>query len=366
MKKLFYLTALTLVFIIGCSKNNDFQFEKDQIEILPDVNLTEIVKNFGSEQATFSSNEEFAAFLQKFEQISEKEQQELISLVNYETLDSILAGAYEGMNDLETKEEFLEYLEQYEDYLELVELINGEEEVQEKEITGHSIYSFLNADKIIKIGNTFRKYFSEICVESEDKNELLKLHSTEVAIQSGLEYFTAYSWGYSVIKENEIDFRSWGEVNKFREWEKQNDEFWCKNKRKVRFKIGIGKQTIDTYITLPDGRLSRVCGVSIYREALVHPYRKGIPCIWYKYKTDITWNNFDTEYDIILNGVNSHINWYGPNWSSNGYGLKRHEKILTVQCNELPLDVDCQWIKIKSDITTTGIGPEWLYVNWHM
>ena len=88
MKKLFYfLTALSLVFIIGCSKNNDLQLEKEHSFVLPDVNLSEIVENFNTEYASFSSYNEFAAFILEFGNISLEEQQKLISKVKYETID---------------------------------------------------------------------------------------------------------------------------------------------------------------------------------------------------------------------------------------------------------------------------------------
>lgn len=166
---IYFLSALTLFIIIGCSKNNDLQLEKEQAIVLPEVNLTEIVESFGSEQATFLSYKEFAAFTKKFNEISLEEQQKLINKVKYETIQEILDRAYEGMNDLETREEFVEYLNQYDKYLELVELPNREEEVFEKEITGHSIYSFLNGEKIIKVGNTYHKYLSEICIYLKTK-----------------------------------------------------------------------------------------------------------------------------------------------------------------------------------------------------
>ena len=149
MKKIFYfLSALTFILIIGCSKNNNLQIEKEQTIVLPDVNLTEIVENFDLDMASFTSYNEFASFTKKFNEISYEEQHNILNTVEFETIDEILDGAYVGMNDLETREEFIEYLKQYEQYLELVELPNGEEEVKEKEITGHTIYSFLNADKI--------------------------------------------------------------------------------------------------------------------------------------------------------------------------------------------------------------------------
>lgn len=129
MKNLFYfLSILIVIFITGCSKNNDLQLEKEQSFVLPDVNLAKIVENFDKDYATFSSYIEYAAFIKKFKEISLEEQQELISKVKYETIEEILDRAYEGMNDLETREEFVHYLKQYEKYLKLVELPNGEEE----------------------------------------------------------------------------------------------------------------------------------------------------------------------------------------------------------------------------------------------
>lgn len=364
MKNLFYfLSALTLIFIIGCSKNEDSQIKNEQTIVLTDVKLAEIVTNFGSEQATFSSYNEFASFTKKFNEISYEEQQNILNTVEFETIDEILDGAYVGMNDIETREEFIEYLKQYEKYLELVELPNGEEEVKEKEITGHTIYSFLNSDKIIKIGSTYHKYFSEICALSENKEDLLILNTSGDVINSGLKYYTAYSDNFSEINSNEIELR-WGEINEFHGWEKENDKFWCKNKRKVKFRIGIGREWIDSYVPTADGRIFPVEALSIYRLAVVTAKRKGIPCIWYKYKTSVTWNDFYSEYDFKINGIYSHNIWTGMNVTRDDvYGLRRYESIITIT-EPGGADTDCQWTIIKSNITTGGIWDKWLKVNW--
>ena len=364
MKKIFYfLSALTFILIIGCSKNNNLQIEKEQTIVLPDVNLTEIVENFDLDMASFTSYNEFASFTKKFNEISYEEQHNILNTVEFETIDEILDGAYVGMNDLETREEFIEYLKQYEQYLELVELPNGEEEVKEKEITGHTIYSFLNADKIIKIGNTYHKYFSQICALSENKGDLLKLNTSGDVINSGLKYYTAHSDNFSEIDSNEIELR-WGEINKFHEWEKENDKFWCKNKRKVRFMIGIGREWIEPYVQTPDERSFSTQYLTIYSLATVTAKRKGIPCIWYKYKTTVTWNDFYSEYDIILDGVYSHRTWNGMNVTRDDvYGFRRY-KLIAASAEQGGIDADCQWTIIKSNITTRGIWDKWLKVNW--
>jgi len=362
MKNIFYfLTALTFIFIIGCSKNEDLQLDKEQTIVLPDVNLTEIVENFGTEQATFHSYEEYAAFSQKFGRISEKEQQELLKEVKFETIDTVLNRAYEGMNNLETREEFVEYLKQYEEYLELVELPDGEEEVQEKEITGHSIYPFLNKNKIIKIGKIYYKYFSEICIQSENKEKLLRLKSTEEAINSGLRYYTAFTKEYSTKISDEVELR-WGDLNKWKEWEKTNDKFWCKNKRKIKFLISIYKDYYDFTFRDSDGYLHHVTGLVIRRDALLHGYRKGIPCIWFRYKTVLTWNDFHTEYDIKLEGVVSHQIWTGINYKKYCWGIERKSEIASIN-GYGTIDADCQWTTIKSKVRSRPVY--WLKINWH-
>jgi hypothetical protein len=333
---------------------------KEQSIDLPDVNLTEIVENFGSEQATFNSYLEFAAFTKKFKEISYEEQQELISKLKYETIEEILDRAYEGMNNLKTRDEFIEYLKQYESYLELVELPNGEEEVQEKEITGHYIYSFLNKDKIIKIGNIYQKYFSKLCVESDSKETLLKIENERDVINSGLKYYVSYTTEPSELNKDALQLR-WGEIGFFRQWEKENDKYWCKNKRKVRLKVGFPYEVV--LLINPRGEGPYIHQVFVGRRAKVTALRKGIACIWYKYKTKIIWNDFHIEYDTNWNGDIEHFVWTHPDEVKYARSINR-EKLLQVYIAEWQF-YDTQMTKIKSNITTRGIWDKWLKVDWH-
>lgn len=268
--------------------------------------------------------------------------------------------AYEGMNVLETREEFIEYLKQYEKYLELVELPSGEEEVQEKEITGHSIYSFLGKDKIIKVGNIYQKYFSEICVESKNIEDLLRLENEGDVPNAGLNYFVAYAIDSPVLGDNNIQLR-WGENEFFRQWEKENSKYWCKNKRKVRLKVGFPREVVS--IINPRGEGPNLHQVFVGRQARVTAFRKGIPCIWYRYKTRIIWNDFLIEYYTNWNGDIDHTVWTHPNESKYA-GYINRENIIQVYIYEWQF-FDTQMTKIKSNITTRGIWDKWLKVNWH-
>ena len=276
-------------------------------------------------------------------------------------LMKILNQAYEGMNNLQTRKEFIEYLKQYEKYLTLAELPNGEEEVQEKDITGHLIYPLLNKDKIIKIGDTYQKYFSKICVESKNMEELLQLSDEKVAMHSGLKYFIAFTTNPSELNKDELQPR-WGELGTFRQWEKENDKYWCKNKRKVRFRAGFPYSVV--VLEDPLGHGYDLHQVFAYREAKVAAYRKGIPCIWYPYKTKIIWNDFHLEYDTNWNGNINHYIWLHPNETKENVKSIIRKDLLQVFISEWQL-FDVQMTKVKSNITTKGIWDKWLNVDWH-
>lgn len=194
---------------------------------------------------------------------------------------------------------------------------------------------------------------------SENKEDLLGLNTSEEAINSGLKYYTVYSNDLSQISPSEIELR-WGEVNFFRRWEKQNDAFWCKNKRKARFQIGIGMEV--NYFNDPIvGKLTQRI---YYREAYVQARRKGIPCIWYAYKTKIIWNDFDSEYDTFINGVTNHWVWTAQDVTEENVSKIKRGESIHVGYDERGDIFDCQWTKIQSNITTRGIWDKWLKVDW--
>lgn len=346
--------------ITSCNKDVTNLPENNQQSIeLPTVNVNNVIKGFSSDMAIFSSRNEFAAFLLEFNKLNEENQKILLNNIEYETVQDILDAAYAGMDSIQTREEFIEYLSQYSDYLELVTLPNGEEQVVEKGVTGHSIYPFLNSAQIVKVGNVYQKYFSKLCVESENLDLLKQIKNEDDVKNSRLKYFVAYTDNPNEIQnESEINYR-WGELGKIYTWEKQNDAYWCKNKRKAELKVGFDFGVNELY----DPRFGTVHQVIVKRKGEIIAWRKGIPCIWYRYKTTITWNGFYTDYDVDKTGVKTYEIWQHADEQKYASSIDRSGDYY-VYYLEFNQYFDCQWNKIKSKITTTGLGGEWMLVDY--
>lgn len=349
------LVILTTFIINSCSKQEslinepNLQANCDQKITLPKVDVNKIINGFSSHMAVFSSRNEFAEFLSEFNKLSEESQKILLNNIEYETVQDILDAAYAGMDSIQTREEFIEYLSNYSDYLNLVTLPNGEEEVVEKDITGHSVYNFLNSARIVKVGNVFQKYFAKLCVESEDLELLKSINNENEVRNSRLKYFIAYTDNPNEIQnKNQIDSR-WGELGLIRVWEKENNAYWCKNKRKATLEVGFdfGVNVLDN-----DPRVGVVHQVVVKRVGKVTAKRKGIPCIWYAYKTDITWNGFYTEYDVNKTGVVTHEIWKHNDEQKYSSSIDRRSDYY-VYYEEFGQYFNCQWNIIKSKITTT-------------
>jgi len=217
----------------------------------------------------------------------------------------------------------------------------------------------LNKDKIIKVGSIYQKYFSNICVESKSKEDLLRIENAKDAINSGLKNFVAYSANITEITPNKLQLR-WGELGLVRVWEEENDFFWCKNKRKATFSIGTGIEV--NYFDDPIfGQLTQYI-VVVYADVTAR--RKGIPCIWYKYNTNIIWNDFHAEYDINKSGNISHVVWTHPNEEKFTKSIYRVNDIY-VYYDIRDEYCDIQWKDIITNATTRGIWDKWINVDWH-
>ena len=148
-----------------------------------------------------------------------------------------------------------------------------------------------------------------------------------------------------------------GRIRSYSYLGRKNDAYWCKNKRKATLEVGFG---FDVIILDNDPRFGEIHQVIVKRKGEVNAWRKGIPCIWYKYKTWITWNNFYTDYDVNLSGVIKHEIWKHDDEKKYAKDIDRTVDYY-VYYVEFGQYFDCQWNKIKSDVTTQGIDPKWIH-----
>jgi hypothetical protein len=244
------------------------------------------------------------------------------------------------MEALETEQQFYDYVSNYADFLEISITEDGEKEVIEKEISLHSIAPFLNTDRIIQIKDTYQKFIGNIAIESGDYNELKKV--TDSKKVSGLEYKEVYQ-----IISGVNDAMAKTHVGTILSWEAMKDQRGCKNDRKAI----LAAYFVDESFT--------IFGVNIIQirpQINVIARRKGIPCIWYDYQTNITWNNFYVEYSIDFA---PNVVWTEADQTIYASSITRPHDL--IDFSDSP---DVTWKRIKSNVTTTGLGTSSLTVDF--
>jgi hypothetical protein len=242
------------------------------------------------------------------------------------------------MNALETEQQFYNYVSNYSDILEIQVMDNGEKEVAEKEISLHSIASFLNADRIVKVGDNYEKFISNIEVTSNDYSQLKQILDSKKTL--GLTYKEVYR-----IHSGSKDKTHIGTTLS---WEATKDQRRCKNDRKVTFYAYFNYEPV----TAPNGVV-----FDFRRPKMsVVARRKGIPCIWYNYRTKITWNDFYVEYSV--NSTNEV--WTEANKKTNNVKALYHSHNLIGHSNS----PNVTWERTKSKVTTRGMGTSNLTIDF--
>ncbi len=333
MKNLFVFASILLVssiVMVSCSKDEAISKTETLESSLLEVDLNEVSSKFTNEYAYFESNEELRAFYIQFVNSDEARKETLLNKLNYQTLDEKLDVIYEGMITIETREAFVDYVSNYSDLIEIA-MIGDEEEVIEKEISKHAIAPFLNTDRIIKVGDEFRKFIGEYYVASSNYDDLAMIHRGKDIYKSELNYEKVLSIESGFPQKKTSYFFA----------ELGNNQRRCKNKRKVQL---IADLTVNA---TNDQYAGVVYDVFPYIEAVAK--RKGIPCIWYRYKTHLEWDNFHFEY--IIDGRPK------VTWLENDIKLYTKEIIRTNGDNFLgSYSPICEWKKIRSTIGSRGLG----------
>lgn len=225
MKNLLVFASVLLVsgiVMVSCSKDEKLIETKTLETTLIEVNVDETINNFTNDYAYFESDAALRSFFSQYQNSSFEKREELTGKVNYLTFDKHLDAIYEGMNDLTTRDAFVNYINNYSDLME-IKTMNAEEEVVEKEISRHPITPFLNVDRIIKVADEYRKYIGEFYIASEDYADLADINSIADMEKSKLDYKRAITLQSGLIDKGPDEFFD----------EEFNDNRWCKNDRKV-------------------------------------------------------------------------------------------------------------------------------------
>jgi hypothetical protein len=158
------------------STNSDIEF------------VNSIIDDFDTEYASFQTEEEMTKFIKAYLGLTYEEQEEVLGTLKFQTLNNYISTAYDGMITLETERDFEVYVNNYSDFLEIVPIANGEREVIEKESTIHVISPFVNMDRIVKIGDVFKKYVGTYVVEATNVADLKGIKSVSDVLSSRLNY----------------------------------------------------------------------------------------------------------------------------------------------------------------------------------
>ncbi|MFK7948419.1 MAG: hypothetical protein AB8G11_12585 [Saprospiraceae bacterium] len=329
--------------MVSCSKDELINTKDVSSEAqLLKVELDAAINGFTNEYAYFESDEVLNSFAIQYKNLSLERREELTGRVKYLTLEKHFDAIYEGMNDLITRDAFVNYVNNYSNLIE-IKVIDGEEEVVEKDISRHRIAPFLNVDRIIKVGEEYRKYIGEFYVTSSNYNDLIAINSTKEISKSGLEHKISYTTMSGINDKGGREKEFFDEL--------ENDINRCKDQRKVEFYA---------YFHVFEQKFKQ--GGLEFTDYTVDPTteviakRKGIPCIWYTYKTNITWDNFDIRYRIDGGSIQT---WTIANASANARKIVRDHGTQFAGTYKPTLE----WTKIRSTVGSRGIGAQVLEIN---
>ena len=325
-----------------------------------DVDIESIIAGFRSGHASFSSPLEYNSFMYKFNKLEQEEQERLLSGLSYLSFEKYADQLIDSIVGIESRSGLLRYVEDHGEILEIILDDDGEEELRTVLNSEHMIAPFLNQDRIIQVGELFLKFMDDQCIYANNYDELLAIRSADDIRNTRLTHEKVY-FEREVEKDVDIELEPrdlendlWNPIY----FTENNDAFWCKNKRKVTFKAVFAASS---YFSLNIEGESHLFAYLEARETIV-PKRKGILCIWYNYKTEITWNNDFAKYTIkkVSNPAQS-FSKSGTNLTKEARYLKWARPIGSYNNNNWPY---CHWDEIQADVTTRGIQPKWLQVRY--
>jgi hypothetical protein len=96
--------------------------------------------------------------------------------------------------------------------------------------------------------------------------------------------------------------------------------------------------------------------VDVARQTKAEAWKKGLPCIWYKYSTPMTWNACNLS--GVMNPGNIPINYTPADVTINTSTIDRSALLLTMP--ETSPSLNFTWTTKASEITHQGMAGSWI------
>lgn len=345
-----FVVAILTLSIYSCGKEDNLT--ENQVNKNDQTNISQEylqLVDLNSSMATFKSEDDFAKFMEILPTLSQQQKEELVSQTQFTTVEEHLEYLYEQLDLIDDRQLFINFVSQNSEFLEISVNEFGDEEVIEKEISLDPSALIHNVDRIIKVKDTYYKFIGDIQVECKDYNTLKLIKSKKDAENSRLDCKLAYKvLGYS-------ESSRWTDLNKMFSLQAENNQSGCKNDRRVKFSWGLLEFT---------DKAGDIIGKRIHLITEIHPTKKGIPCIWYKYKTLITRNNFNFAGNIRVTSstLSTSFNITKPNTAVEASGLDSNDFLFAF----IPIGnqkAEACFTLERVDVTTRGMGGFWINLN---
>jgi len=355
-----FVVAVLTLGLYSCAKeetNTENKVINDELTNISQ-NYSQLV-DLSSNVATFKSEEDFSKFMKILPTLSDQQKEELVNQAAFTTFENYLDSLYEQMNMIDDREEFINFINQHSDVFEIIIDDSGDEEVIEKEVSLDPSAIINNKDRIFKVGDTFYKHISDICIKSKDYNILKTIKSKNDAINSRLDYDIAYK-----ILGSDSSLR-WTDLNKEFSLIAVNNQSGCNNDRRVKLSWEVFEDDITIKIPRADGGTDKIKNNLVLVTTEIHPTRKGRPCIWFKYKTLITRNNFNFTVDVRVTNstIATSFNLTRPNTQVEARGLDTGPDLVLSYFPIGNQKTEACWTRERADVTTQGMGGLWINLN---
>lgn len=362
--KFLLFTTLFASVLFSCSKEESLQIE-DAVAQIPLADPGEIVDlvKLNGKVAEFESIEDFYEFTSSLSTLDESQLAEITSLVDFTTIEDYYDYLYAELDKIEDTQEFRDFIAAHSDYLEININDEDEEEVVEKELSVDPTSIIQNSDRIIKVGDTYLKYLGEYAIKSTDYERLLSISSIAEVKSADLEYARAYTILDQSTGKGGQEQR-WDDLNVKNSLIAVKNKRWCRNDRRVRLSWNIIDDNFEFEVPNASGKDDKFKVTNIFVITQIRPSKKGIPCIWYNYKTRITRNNFLFNGDVRFTNstVQESFNITKPNTSVEARRLDTRDFVLGLmpRGDQKP---EARWTRERVSVTTRGMDGQWIHLN---
>ncbi|MCB0649411.1 MAG: hypothetical protein KDC49_22230 [Saprospiraceae bacterium] len=339
MKNFKLLTLLASVFLLGFYACDD-EANITNVSAVKSNRLQEITSNFTSSYAQFKDGNELLELAKIYSELGDQERQDYQKNLPFQNLQSYLTELHKPFDGFQTRDEFVNYLKDS-DYLQLItQKEDGVEKVVPVSPSYHFAVNFINKDKILKVGNTFQKYLGVYMVEADNYNALLLINEGNLD-RSGLKYSVVVESVENINLRNELDVTYYQEAI--------DDNSFCKNDRRIEWTIGFYSNNFTD--------INNVTVKHFTRKAFIEPYKKGIPCVWYRYSTPTYWNNCNLSGTLLVNGSPNVFTFTVADATVNTDHFERSHFVFAGS----PANTyNYTWSSKRSSLSHQGMGGIWL------